>query len=595
MFSNQSWCTVTPSGSGNGTITANYTINNTGLSRVANITVTVSGLTPVVVTVTQAAPTLSVTPSNQDVTYPAGSTAFTVTSNSNWTASSDQGWCTVTSSGSGNGAITVNYTANTTYSSRVANITVTVTGLTPVVVTVTQAGTPVPEFNYTIVNDVQTSDRTLEFDLYLLDTQPATPFELSIIQAGILMNSGIINGGAISVSIVPGSSELVLLQQPTSVLWSTGSTNGCIKVTPKAAPGCGSGTNISTTGHGTRICRIKVTNTVPFTSNSQANLTFNFTTSPYPTKVFQYYGTPCTSNQLTTNSTNCFSLATNPFLNGPPTLSVSPSDQHVSSSAGTIPFTVASNAIWTVASNQSWCTATPSGFGNGTITATFTENTDPSPRVANLTVTVAGLTPVIVTVTQDGAPIRTLNLTVFLEGLYIGENTMHPAMDDAGYHWGATVADNLTVELHSGSNYSNVVYTAANVSLSTIGTATFTLPSTYNGSYYVTILNRNHVLTTTSSPVSFNSSIVSYTFDAPGKAYGNNMLLMIDGKYVFYAGDSNQDGLVDGSDLSEIENLAIDAVAGYLPEDINGDGLVDGSDLSIAGNNAQMAIGSITP
>jgi hypothetical protein len=133
------------------------------------------------------------------------------------------------------------------------------------------------------------------------------------------------------------------------------------------------------------------------------------------------------------------------------------------------------------------------------------------------------------------------------------------------------------------------------VSLSTIGTATFTLPSTYNGSYYVTILNRNHVLTTTSTPVSFNSSIVSYTFDAPGKAYGNNMLLMIDGKYVFYAGDSNQDGLVDGSDLSEIENLAIDAVAGFLPEDINGDGLVDGSDLSIAGNNAQMAIGSITP
>ncbi|HEY5140308.1 MAG TPA: immune inhibitor A domain-containing protein, partial [Methylococcales bacterium] len=85
--------------------------------------------------------TLSVTPSNQNVpATPSGSTSFAVTSNSSWTVVSDQTWCTVTPSGTGNGTITANYIVNILTTSRIANITTTVTGLSPVVVTVTQAG-----------------------------------------------------------------------------------------------------------------------------------------------------------------------------------------------------------------------------------------------------------------------------------------------------------------------------------------------------------------------------------------------------------------------------------------------------------------------
>ena len=593
--SNQTWCTVTTSGTGNGTITANYTVNNTASLRVANVTVTVAGLTPIVVTVTQAAPTLSVAPSDQAVPSTSGNTSFTVTSNTNWTVSSSQTWCTVTLSGSGSGAITATYSENLTYSPRVANVTVNVAGLSPVVVTVTQAGAPPPEFNYTIANDVQTSDKTLEFDLYLLDTQPLIPLELSIIQAGILVNSGIIGSGAITTTIVSGYSELVSAQQPITANWATGTPNGCIKITPRPGPGCGNGTIISTNGLGTKICRVRIANSVPFTAGSQANLAFSFTTSPYPTKVFQYSGTPCISTTMTTSSTNCFSLATNPVLNGPPSLSVSPSDRSVTSPVGTTPFVVTSNAGWTAISNQLWCTVTPSGFANGTITAGYTENTDPLPRIANITVTVAGLSPVLVTVTQAGASIRTFNLTLFLEGLYAGNSTMHPAMDESSYHWGETIADKLTVELHAGSNYSNIVYTATNVSLNTNGAASFTLPSYYNGNYYVTVRQRNHILTATAFPVSFSTSTINYNFDLTGKAFGNNLGMMVDGKYVFYAGDVNQDGIIDGTDLSSIDNLSSLAASGYLPEDVNGDGLIDGSDLSVAGNNADVAIGVITP
>ncbi len=83
-------------------------------------------------------PMLSVTPATQQVAAPAGITGFTVTSNTNWSAISDANWCTVTTSGSGNGTIVAEYIENISYQSRIANITVTVEGLPEQTVTVNQ-------------------------------------------------------------------------------------------------------------------------------------------------------------------------------------------------------------------------------------------------------------------------------------------------------------------------------------------------------------------------------------------------------------------------------------------------------------------------
>ncbi len=174
-----------------------------------------------------AAPTLNVTPSNQNVTASAGNTSFDVTSNSNWTASSNATWCTVTSNGSGNGSISATYTANASTSPRVATITVTVTGLPAQTVTVSQSGAAA-------------------------------------------------------------------------------------------------------------------------------------------------------------------------------TLAVTPPNQNVTNNDGVTTFTVTSNTSWMASSNSGWCTVTPSGSGNGTITANFTENSGTDPRTAQITVTVTGLAPVVVTVSQDG-------------------------------------------------------------------------------------------------------------------------------------------------------------------------------------------------
>ena len=84
---------------------------------------------------------MTVAPSNQDVPANSGTTSFNVNSNIDWAASSNASWCMVnTPSGSNNGPINITYTANTLVTPRIATITVTGTSVSPVSVTVTQAG-----------------------------------------------------------------------------------------------------------------------------------------------------------------------------------------------------------------------------------------------------------------------------------------------------------------------------------------------------------------------------------------------------------------------------------------------------------------------
>jgi len=83
-------------------------------------------------------------------------------------------------------------------------------------------------------------------------------------------------------------------------------------------------------------------------------------------------------------------------------LTVNPPNRTVPTAAGNTLFTVYSTAAWTATDNAAWLTVTASGSGPGPLTATFTENTTGAQRVANITVNMAGVSPVIVTVTQEG-------------------------------------------------------------------------------------------------------------------------------------------------------------------------------------------------
>jgi hypothetical protein len=84
---------------------------------------------------------LDVTPSAIDLASANNSSdEITISSNVNWTASSNQTWLTVSSSsGSNNGSITATATENTTNAARTATVTITGTGVSSETVTITQS------------------------------------------------------------------------------------------------------------------------------------------------------------------------------------------------------------------------------------------------------------------------------------------------------------------------------------------------------------------------------------------------------------------------------------------------------------------------
>jgi len=65
--------------------------------------------------------------------------------------------------------------------------------------------------------------------------------------------------------------------------------------------------------------------------------------------------------------------------------------------------------------------------------------------------------------------------------------------------------------------------------------------------------------------------------------------------FAFYSGDVNQDGTIDATDISMIDNDAANFVSGYVVTDLTGDDFVDGTDFVIADNNAAIFVSVIRP
>jgi len=191
---------------------------------------------------------------------------------------------------------------------------------------------------------------------------------------------------------------------------------------------------------------------------------------------------------------------------------------------------------------------------------------------------------------------KTLDLKVYLEGLYAGGGTMNQAYDDLGPHFGPGIADQVTVELHNEFNYATIEYSSGPVNLNTTGNILInSIPGGLSGSYYITIRHRNSIETTSALPVSFAGSTTNYDFTtSSSQVFGDNVRLM-GTEYAIWGGDVNQDGIVDSGDMNPIENASISLTAGYVAEDVNGDGLVDSGDMNIVENNSIVLVSVITP
>ena len=129
--SSESWLTsdedATLTGTGSPE-TFNYAVaeNTSTSARTGTFTFTAGDIT-LTLTVTQAAAaaSTSISPATEIVANSGASYDIAVSSNTSWTAASDQSWATASPvSGSNNGAVTVTVAANTATTSRVATITI---------------------------------------------------------------------------------------------------------------------------------------------------------------------------------------------------------------------------------------------------------------------------------------------------------------------------------------------------------------------------------------------------------------------------------------------------------------------------------------
>jgi hypothetical protein len=191
---------------------------------------------------------------------------------------------------------------------------------------------------------------------------------------------------------------------------------------------------------------------------------------------------------------------------------------------------------------------------------------------------------------------KTLNIKVFLEGLYAGSMTMNKAQDELGDHFPGTVADQITVELHNGTDYATIEYSQANVDLNQDGTASITIPSTYNGSYWLTIKHRNSIETVSADLIDLSVNTITYDFSTVASlTFGDNIKDLGEGVYGLFVGDANQDGLIDGDDLVFMDPDIMAGNVGFLSSDLNGDGLIDGDDLVKGDANFTAGVALVTP
>jgi hypothetical protein len=146
---------------------------------------------------------------------------------------------------------------------------------------------PFPTFNFILANDTWDSHMVYEVDIILQSTD-ANPIEYATGNYGLAFNNSSLNGGTVSAAWVAGSTQLTnTAQVPGILINTTNGINRLIRITGKTPPGTGNGSLITTAAGGTRIGRLRLTNTVDFTIVAP-NRIDTAAQTVYPTNVNAY-------------------------------------------------------------------------------------------------------------------------------------------------------------------------------------------------------------------------------------------------------------------------------------------------------------------
>ncbi len=192
-------------------------------------------------------------------------------------------------------------------------------------------------------------------------------------------------------------------------------------------------------------------------------------------------------------------------------------------------------------------------------------------------------------------------LRFFLQGFYAGDETMRKAQwfdgEELRDRFAADYVEQYILQLHTPGHYGETEgenrFYAITAFVNEAGFSVVNLPT--EGSYYLAIKTRNHLETVTAVPVNLASNS-SYDFTTSAEqGYGANLVKLGAGAFGLYAGDVNQDGYIDGLDLTPIILELRSHTKGYVAEDITGDGYLDGHDLTLVVLNLRKGIERSTP
>ena len=105
-----------------------------------------------------------------------------------------------------------------------------------------------------------------------------------------------------------------------------------------------------------------------------------------------------------------------------------------------------------------------------------------------------------------------LNVKVFIEGYYLGNETMIAVIDPFNY---PTLCDSITVELHNENPPYGIMYSVVDT-IDVNGNGQFVFPEVVlTNSYYIVIRHRNTLETWSKFPVLFNGPVVNFNFTSP--------------------------------------------------------------------------------
>jgi phage-related baseplate assembly protein len=179
-----------------------------------------------------------------------------------------------------------------------------------------------------------------------------------------------------------------------------------------------------------------------------------------------------------------------------------------------------------------------------------------------------------------------INLVMFIQGFY---NTVSNSQ----------VNDTITALLRNTNSPYNIVDQSKAI-VSSNGIAFLRFANAQNGTYYLALKHRNSIETWSSNGILLRRELTTANYDfsiSSLQAYGNNQKQVDTSptRFAIFSGDVNQDGTIDATDVSAIDNDAAVFASGYVISDLTGDNFVDGSDFAIADNNAANFVSVIRP